>query len=597
MSTWRERIQHIIDGEQVSAGVAGRPDRQLEENLQYVKQLLDLAELGQALIASDIAVDPTVTVGMPVYWDTDNSWAAPAVAKVTFDTGINTLVSAPEAEIFGVVYKKYNDNTADIVIWGRATIDLSAVCTTPAVAGRYYLSGNTPGQLELSRASLSIPVLYSDGAGSVIVSPQSRNWGEEHTHYSFKLYCRPCGTESIVATGCGNVKQIINVDDSYPGWLPANHASFNGLAPTGAQFGYNIAKHTELNSVWPPFPADAASIVWNKGLNYVGGTEVPSGTNGFVLIDENGIWWTTNCEAHVPWPSIQEISEVSELLHDACSCPPVDDMTMTLYFSRALFEANKTVVTSIEAEPNSLINITNVNGGAASTGRLVVSANLSFSVVNQTTTGYYAIKQVSGNKFYMGPVVEGIVVTDNSITISGSTHYTANGQTIYQGVVKLSAAPAATTELYPQVIKLSESRERFENGVPYVGLPAGYDSSITYSFYVPRNGLGDNIQVRLIAAFLGTVAGSLPFFTFTYRIIPQANYTAANWPLPTTDTALPFATPYTVNYTAANQYGQVQSNLIDVSEGDTVLVTIARASTDSYTGEVGVLKAIMAVSS
>ena len=47
---------------------------------------------------------------------------------------------------------------------------------------------------------------------------------------------------------------ITDADDNLAGWLPADHASFNGKAPHGAQFGYNFKQHSSLANSWPPLP-------------------------------------------------------------------------------------------------------------------------------------------------------------------------------------------------------------------------------------------------------------------------------------------------------------------------------------------------------
>ena len=71
-------------------------------------------------------------------------------------------------------------------------------------------------------------------------------------HYRFKLEPQPAG---IPNDPDNNQKHsIVTADANLPGWLPADDISFQGMAPAGAKFGYNLAKHPELASAFPPLP-------------------------------------------------------------------------------------------------------------------------------------------------------------------------------------------------------------------------------------------------------------------------------------------------------------------------------------------------------
>ena len=589
-SQWNERIQHIIDGELVDAGVSGRPDRQLEENLQYLKQLVEFATIGEALVASDMAISSDVQVGFAVYWNVDNTRAEPALARTVFNSDTSTLVGAPESEVIGVVLQKYSDNTADILLLGRRAANLTAAVDDATVAGRYYLSGTNPGKLELQRQALSVPVLYNDGAGTVIVCPQQRNWAEDHSHYRVDLECRPSGTPSTVTTACGDVKQISDVDTTLAGWLPADDASFNGLAPDGAKFGYNINAHAMLKRLWPPFPSSAASIVWDRGVSFIGGTEVPTGVEGLVIINDDGIWWMSDCVDHVPWPDdyYQQMSELSEAIVDPCECPPDQFMRMAIHFSRVLFDASKTMVTSLTPASGSIITLKNCNNDAATTGDLIIDAAWDLLVGSTGVSGHNVIKNVVDGKLTQGPVVEGLKLSGDGVTLTSTAPKTLQDSSIlHQGVVTISVTlDAFDRELMPQVIRLTDSRERFENGIPYIGLPTGYESSAVFAYFVPIGGVVSGTDLYFRVQLSGTVAGSVPALTCTYQIVPSGT---------TTPTAIPTTTetltvPSISAFTDTDQYVKFVLPTIQVDPGDTVLLTILRQSGDGYSGELGLLR-------
>lgn len=596
MSGWRTRIQHIIDGEPVSAGVTGRPDRQLESNLQHVKELVEQAMLGEVLMIRDIAVSSDVLVGQPVYWNPTNSRAEPALAQVRFDEELGTLVSADKAEIIGVVYSKSSSTSADVAIVGWVEIDLENSIDDVEAAGRYFLSGTTPGKLELNRATLSIPVLYYDGNGRALIFPQFRHWAEDHSHHKIELSCRPAGTDEVVTTACGDVRQITGIDTSLKGWLPANHAVFNGTAPAGAKFGYNIAAHTALSKLWPPFPPESAVLTWDRGVDRVGGTTVSTGIDGLVTIDKDGIWWMSNCEDEVPWPVnyiafLSEASEVSE----PCECPSEEWMKMHISFSKTLFEADKTTVTSLRAATGSIVTVRGCAGNVASTGDLIIDAVLELLIDSTTTTGHLALKTITGGKFKQGPVTEGIKTSGEAI-VATSTHPKTqqDGSILHQGVVTLTVPlDPFDRELTPQTIRLQQARERLENGIPYIGLPAGQATSALYSFYVPPAGVGADSTASFRLMMLGTKTGTPQPLTCTWIRIPRGSSTPVT--IPTTTTALTMPSMAALN--ATNKYFEVSLPSVTIQPGDMLLLSVSRPASDSYSGEVGLIRVTTVIES
>lgn len=587
MAGWLERIQHLIDGEPVDAGATGRPDRQLDQNLQHLKDLLELSLVGQALVARDVTVSPDVLLGQPVFWNATSDRAERALAKVEYDTELGTLVAAAEAEVLGVVLSKSGSTLADIVIVGWVDLDISNAVTGDTEAGRYYLSGSDPGHLTRSRPSLSVPVLFADGHGKALVLPIARNWMEDHGHFRFGLVCAPAGDHTPPSSG--NPHTITDADAELAGWLPAAHASFSGNAPAGARFGYNIPAHPALARVWPPLPESSASLTWDRGQNQVGGTEVPLGEHGQAVIDKHGIWWMTNCYSDVPWPTDFTFAdgEDSEIIDPPSTCPRPEIMRLSLNFSRTLFDAAQTVVTSLVAKSGGIVRVYGCDGLPSSTGDLTVDALLSLAILNDDEPGFLVIKGIDeDSKFLRGPVVEGVVVAGTGLVATSTGSEVILGTTVHRGRISLTAAlTPADKELTPTVVRLSDAKERFENDIPYVGFPAGYVSSVRVSFNVPPDGVSVDCPLTFNLVVLGTQAGQLPNLGVSYRVIPAASGTPQT--VPATDTAL--TPPVTTPLVSANQYLAVAMPAIEVNPGDTVLLEVGRGA-DGYGGEVGLIR-------
>lgn len=314
-SAFPSRIKHIQDGEPVNAGVASRPDRELEARSNYLRQRLDAAELGRAIVDSDVSLAADVLVGEAVYYNAANARYERALAAVENDAESGTLVPKASADVRGVVLAKVNATLGHVVLAGRVTLDISDAVSGDVEAGHYYLSAASPGKLTRQRPPVSVSVLYSNGAGDVFVQPHQRDFLEDHIHYKFELEWQPAGT---VWPREDEPQTIEDADSSLPGWLPADDASFNERAPAGAAYGYNLAAHPALEAVWPPIPLEAVSLDWHRQLTWVGlnGDEntpelfvgagltgIPLGADGLVQITNDGIWWMSNALHATPWPA------------------------------------------------------------------------------------------------------------------------------------------------------------------------------------------------------------------------------------------------------------------------------------------------------
>lgn len=609
-NNWLNNIKHVTPGEPVQAGIVSRPDRTLADRTEYLKQRLDAAELGHAVFDTDATIAPNVLPGQPVFWNATTSRYEQALAAVETADNSQTLVTQASADCIGLCYKKKSATLGDIVLYGVVTLgDISNAVDGPVVAGRYYLSADEPGKLVKERPAIPVSVCYVQGpkdncadAPSVVITPQVRDFLEEHVHYRFELVTRAAGFPLTVN---GNVV-ISSADASAPGWLPASHASFNGTAPAGAIFGYNIAAHEALSKVWPPQPIGAAAMLWDKGQDHVGATEIPLGVDGLAICDANGIWWMSSCANDVPWTGgISASSSSSSAQNVVSECPRDEKMRVIVTYLRMVFGNDRSVVTSLRPAFGSPITVTSCANQPATTGDLQLGLNLQLLTASGEALGGQAFKEITTDyKFKRGWVMEGIRVGSGPLTVSGSRSraLTAaekvslgipinNTVNIAQGLVTISYNDRLVErEISPQIIRLSDTVERLYQDIPYIGFPDEQDSLLRVRLNVPAANLAPTADTSLTmfirAQLFGRRTAVLPTMSMTYRILPRPVTATA---LVTTDSALTFTVPATS--LATDTAIEVNSATFPVLQGDTVLVTLSRAgSTDSYGAEVGLLR-------
>jgi len=333
MSTpvYRDAVSHIASGAPGRASSVSGPDRQLESNIQYLKSVFDAANLGSGIYGWNQAVEPTIQVGQPVYWNGDNGRFEKALAAVENDPTTGTMVATDSADCCGIVASKASSAVANILFAGCDTIDISAAVDGGVSAGRYYLSSSEAGKLVQQRPPITCFVLRSFGNGDVLVLPDMKDFLEDHVHFNIELEAQPAG--DCVAQEDGT-HTVVNPTTSRRGWLPANHESFGGRAPEGAKFGYNMAQHAALQQVWPPIPIDAVMLEMLRPSDPAGTTQVYGRiTEELVQFDVNGIWWMSDCFNQAPWPS-----DCGNSASSSVSCPAEPPMRLLLSFIKMTFQ-------------------------------------------------------------------------------------------------------------------------------------------------------------------------------------------------------------------------------------------------------------------
>jgi hypothetical protein len=619
---WLHNIKHVTPGEPVQAGVVSRPDRTLENRTDYLRDRLDAAALGQAIFDTDATVAPDVLAGHPVYWNSTEKRYERAQAAVETDATSQTLVVLPSSDCVGMCLRKKGETLADVVLHGVVDMpELQNAITGPIAPGRYYLSGTTCGKLVKQRPAVSVfvcQVLGPKDACStvprVVVMPHVRDFIDEHTHYRFDLVCRPAGPHEPPNTGDEHVITVNEESESdtsatTPGWLPVSHSVFNNKAPAGALFGYNLNAHPALSNVWPPLPIQSVAVLWDKGENHVGATEVPLGAQGLVVCDTNGIWWMSNCYGDVPWPATLDTTVAETPVTPGVEeCPREETMRLSVVFLRMLLGNDRNVVTSIEPDiDESPIVVTNCAGAPATTGDLRLDLNMQYAAGE--ALGGQAVKQiVDGKKLKRGWVAEGAFTVSNQISIKGVQERalttaekealelsTTNTIMLQQGVLQIDYTDQLVErELSPQIIRLSDTVERLYMDIPYIGFPYGQASLLRVRFNVPGQNIGDNLNMKVRVQYFGRggsaqQAALLPSLYMSYRVLPAPALTN-NTGIGLISADTPIA-PLPAISLLMDKVIQRESAPFGVSQGDTVLFTIGRDENpaDVY-GEVGVLR-------
>lgn len=597
---WNEFLQLIQSGEAVTAGNANRAPRTLDENVRYVYELLQAANIGETVFSRQQTVLSTALVGQPVYYRASTQQWEPGLAAASTDGDTGALVASESAHIWGIIYEKHNSTLADILLFGVVdNFDLTNALAGAAVeAGQYYLSAVTAGTITKQNPAVTVPVLKTDGNGKVFVNPQWEQLGS-HIHFKFELQCVPAGEHAD--PGVGNRHTITSPDTAVEGWLPAGNAIFNGNAPTGAKFGYNISANPSLQNAFPPLPVDNAAIDWDKGEDADQGYHgIPIGEQGLVQIDKNGIWWMSDCYGDVPWPAALDTASSESISEGFNECPRDLTMRMILWFAKLNFNTDMTSVTSLTTD-DARIAITCLSDPdkPSTLGDLLIRLNLSLTAAGDDTEGFLAFKEFDENTgiFSRGPVAEGMYTDDSSVTLSGSTTTTrsvgGNDKTVHHGLVAVSLDSSVNRDLQAGLVRLLGVTEEYYQDVMYLEFPEGEDTEVRFVFRVPSTLELASPKAKLRVRMFGRAAGTLPDLTVTARRItePGSLGDGGATALPTVDSAVTISTGGTI--ASPNEYYDIESNLLNVAPGDDYLFTISRTDgsvDDGYSAALGLLR-------
>ena len=546
---------------QINAGFARQ-----RQNILFLKEFLEFIELGQSLFVAEATVEPAAEVGMPVYWNYVTSQFERS--KISINVVNDSSVVMPSSEVWGIIKVKTAADRATIILDGLATIDLTASTSDANPQGKFYLT-NEAGKMSPAAANLAVPVLLATGDGRCLFRPW---FAEQYQRYQISRYvleADPAGSSSL-AGGTWTV----TADDTQRGWLPANHASFNGQAPSGFAFGYNIAAHADLAEQWPPSAIDLVRLEWDTGQPEHGGAvSILHGPDARVLIDNSGIWWRSNCDQEVPWYSTVSGSTLG--------CPKVYPAAMTLYLHQIL-AGDAVNQTTLRAVGNGLQVTRRGTDQVADRGDLdikLATAFLMSDVVDNDS--HLAVKtQNQSGLLERGTVVTRVTSASDGLTVASSA---AGGA----GNITLSLTPQTSQLIAPQKIALDGASEESYLDTIGIGLPNGRDACYRAYFYLPPGDQRTSYRLQYEAWYAATVTGRVPELLLTQRVF---------FP-PTPTNGIPeTATPLNGGFSAAiiqeGQYSLFRTDEFVAPPEGTVIVTVCRNAKDGdgFAGELHVLK-------
>lgn len=567
--------RYVRDGEPLDEQTLARPVIDVEARLDQLAAAVAAAAAGEAARETGRPADPACAVGMAVAWD-------PAAGRYVRATG----------DWWGVVERKPAADRVDLVLFGASNVypALSSFASQPAPgqppgAGAYHLDPREAGRLTRTPPGGPLPVLLWDGAGRAVVGRPTADRAGRHTHRRITLTCRPAGTHTPPATG--NPHTISSPNPALPGWLPASHASFGGLAPGGAVWGYNLAADASARAAWPPVPADGAWAEWDRGTAADrGAVGTPAGR---VLYTPDGIWWATAANGEVPWPP--------DLDTGPNTAPgQVRPMTLVVHAADARGATAGAVVTGL-VSVDTRLTVGGCTPGPCETGRLTLDLDLNPAVTAKTDYAATAVRAV-GDKLAVttGPVLAGAYAASAGVALVGGTVDAGagpGGEDVHRGLVGISVDPAAEVPAAVDVFRFAGGVEQGDlDGLPYFRLPAGRDSRLTAVVRVPAlfpAGAKLAVDVWAYCPGGGTPA-ALRVDTRRYARPDPALGT----PLPTSGGDL-LDVPLPVPAVATGRYVRSRVKTVTPAAGDLLQLTVRRSGTDGYAGEVGLLLLAAAV--
>lgn len=543
----KQNITYININDPVSATVANKPLSQLNRKTDRLQDQFEATAAGNTLIYRDIPCLETVQVGMPVYWDGEAQLCKPAYVTAELNETTNEYQTGKPADCIGLVYKKSSAYSADLLISGL--VDFPELSNyLDGGTGRFYL-GTTPGSLSLTPNVQAFPL----GVALGTLGPCDT---------AYRVYLNPCYTNNVLA------HQHYSVDLKAGNWDQVMVEDEN--APNNATYIYNIEQDEELSKLWPPIPIGAVSATIDWAETYDGGREQTiNKETSLISVNEYGIYWMGSTD-----PSTYYVNS---------------KFRITIHFSKVQYSNRNSFVTSLQPDTNQPFKFVNCKGQEASSGELYAQFTLNQDIIESTDYNGKTLQEFTEDwKSKMVSTVNGLSVGGNAVATSTGTSFTHDGVEYKTGAIKLDISPyAPNTELAPQIIKVGAAQEREIYGVTYLGLPAGRASSLKLKFEVPANYSAGSISFKLRMQCIAAIEGTYASATVKYYKVARATtpQDLENLEQGEQTIACNFAqtvTPHTMF--------EVESSVITVNAGDTVIVVISRSGESSYNADLAIAR-------
>lgn len=555
------RISYINREDPVSATIANRPLRQLKQETDQLQSKFETTDAGNTLIYRDIPCDPSVKVGMPVYWDAENQCCKPAYLNAELNDVTQEYLTGNPADCIGLAYQKNSSYSADILISG--IVDFPIISEyLKGNTGRFYLS-STPGALSCVASSHAFPL-------GVAIGPM----GPCDTEY--RVYFNPSFTNNVLQHQHFKVDlaSVLVTDKETAGWrVPDSEDE----VPTGATLIYNCKADEKLSKVWPPIPIEAVSFTadW-ASEETIGGKELTvNKESSLVFADDKGIYWMSS--TYLPYTTQGSGDQYKEY-------------RITVNFSKVRYSNRNNFVTSLQPDVYQPFKFVDCKGHEAAVGDLYAQFTLNQNYTDSTDYDGYSLKGFT-DKWESERVatVNAIRVTGN-VSVRSTRQVSVEDKTYHSGAVNIDVSPfAPNTEISPQIIKVGAAQEREIYNITYLGLPAGRTSSLRLKFEIPSNYTEAACTFKLRMQCISAIAGLYANAAITYIRVPRAN----QGDVPLTELLaqpIPEYQDQLVRDVTSGKMFEVESGTVEVMPGDTVIVIISRDSTDSYNADLAIAR-------
>lgn len=580
---------------------------ELDSRTNFLRDALDKSVAGKSLIRLNVPMSVDVQIGHSVYWNQTAARYERAMGILTVDPISGNLVSTNQAQCVGLCTAKDSSTVGNIGISGyvtaSATFLLNMTGSTTPATGLYYLSNDTAGRCVRTRPGVPIHVAYLQSPSAacgidyeVLIIPGVEDLVSDHVHLQFEMFAVPSGTH--VPPAIDGTHVISAATPLAPGWLPADHAIFNGRAPVEAKFGYNLSQHPTLNQHWPPVPAEALALEftdYDTLSNRVGGLRRVDPS--FYQVTDSDLWWLSDCYGQVPWD--RTLDTTIPVVPPAPGCLISTVTRMFASFGKTTFATKDNVVLRLNGDANGIITFVDPAGLSANTGYLTAVFDPNSAISNTADLGSIAIKSLIPDSliFTSGRVTEGIISTSSELAISGSHSRLLDPElpsgvgnpTVHQGIVSVAFnSTGAIIDLPASLVWLGDTLQREFGQIRYIGFPAGRVSKLTVRFDIPYETdlLEFTLQVK-VALLIGRLDGPVSAMTAQYfrlrrpsALLPQTiNSFDAQ-----AGTTFDVVTPTTGR--PANVIVAANTAPLSVFAGDSIFVTFTR-NVDAYNTDIG----------
>jgi hypothetical protein len=447
-------------------------------------------------------------------------------------------------------------------------VSISLATGASPATGLWYLSHLEAGKLTRNRPPFAVPAVTLSSDTKYWITPQGGD-PHAHQHLVFVLNPEPAGEAS------GSPYTFSEEWPDFPGWLPADSEVFaDKTVPEGAAFGYNIAADGDLSQIWPPNPVSTAKIFFNGSLV----------RPEQCIIDNDGIWWMTNCTDNVPFGQ-----RLSDCAGDAIGCPPnFCGEHVELHIANLSGLTADAYVTQLLAE--SPVKVVNCSTGLAATRghlKVLLEALVESTLASGSVMPAFALTDVNRTTKYLAPTVSGVRASGNAAATGTGDAYTDDEGNVWQtgGVLIHVDDTGDSREGSVELAQLTGVGHASVSGNLYYVMPPAKTSAIRGRIALPTLSFPSPATMYLTFWIVGDAAGALPQLTLSYRRITKSTTITA---LGTSDTSLANIDP-AATVVSAPSYITKNSATFAVAAGDIVLFELGRGSGDGYAGNVGIL--------